>query len=157
MGLISRLKCSFKRILEKNLRNFSLRRLSFVCCWLNIYQSALFFRNLPCPEKFLVTCVRKFDGKSFLNLHNKHLWKALTSQHWKIVHKKTDEWCIEWQRVTTSGTTSDNKWQDPLTKKPKENNHHWELYKGPYHQQSWRDIYTNRLKDNSITEDPQEF
>ena len=28
-----------------------------------------------------------------------------------IVHKKTDEWYIEWQRVTTSGTTSDNEWQ----------------------------------------------
>ena len=25
-----------------------------------------------------------------------------------IVYKKTDEWYIEWQRVTTSGTTSDN-------------------------------------------------
>ena len=30
MGLISRLKCCFKRIYEKNLRNFSLRGLSFV-------------------------------------------------------------------------------------------------------------------------------
>ena len=31
-----------------------------------------------------------------------------------IVYKKTDEWYIEWQRVTTSGTTSynnDNEWQ----------------------------------------------
>ena len=28
-----------------------------------------------------------------------------------IVYKKTDECYIEWQRVTTSGTTSDNKWQ----------------------------------------------
>ena len=28
-----------------------------------------------------------------------------------IVYKKTDEWYIEWQRVTASGTTSDNKWQ----------------------------------------------
>ena len=27
-----------------------------------------------------------------------------------IVYKKTGEWYIEWQRVTTSGTTSDNKW-----------------------------------------------
>ena len=26
-----------------------------VCCRLNLYLSALIFRNLPCPEKFLVT------------------------------------------------------------------------------------------------------
>ena len=28
----------------------------------------------------------------------------------RIVYKKTDEWYIKWQRVTTSGTTSDNEW-----------------------------------------------
>ena len=28
-----------------------------------------------------------------------------------IVYKKTGEWYIEWQRVTTSGITSDNEWQ----------------------------------------------
>ena len=37
------------------------------------------------------------------------------SFHWvstkqTIVYKKTDKWYIEWQRVTTSGTTSDNEW-----------------------------------------------
>ena len=32
-----------------------------------------------------------------------------------IVYKKTDEWYIEWQRVTTSGTTSDNEWQRVTT------------------------------------------
>ena len=54
----------------------------------------------------------------------------------KIVYQKTDEWYIEWQRVTTSGTTNDNEWQrvtisanfsffqireEPTTKHPKEN------------------------------------
>ena len=29
----------------------------------------------------------------------------------EIVYKKTDEWYIEWQRVTTSGTTSDYEWR----------------------------------------------
>ena len=53
-----------------------------------------------------------------------------------ILYKKTDEWYIEWQRVTTSGTTNDNEWQrvtisanfsffqireEPTTKHPKEN------------------------------------
>ena len=41
-----------------------------------------------------------------------------SSVRW-IVYKKTDEWCIEWQRVvqrvTTSGTTSDNEWQRVTT------------------------------------------
>ena len=32
-----------------------------------------------------------------------------------IVYKKTDEWYIEWQRVTKSGTTSDNEWQRVTT------------------------------------------
>ena len=32
----------------------SLRSLLFVCCGLNVYRSALIFRNLPCPEKLLV-------------------------------------------------------------------------------------------------------
>ena len=28
----------------------------------------------------------------------------------KIVSKKTGKWYIKWHRVTTSGTTSDNRW-----------------------------------------------
>ena len=32
-----------------------------------------------------------------------------------IVYKKTDEWYIEWQRITTSYTTSDNEWQRVTT------------------------------------------
>ena len=32
-----------------------------------------------------------------------------------IVYKKTDEWYIEWQRVTKSGTTRDNEWQRVTT------------------------------------------
>ena len=32
----------------------------------------------------------------------------------RIVYKKRYEWYIEWQRMTTSGATNDNKWQ-PMT------------------------------------------
>ena len=32
-----------------------------------------------------------------------------------IVHKKIDEWYIEWQRVVQRETTSDNKWQRVTT------------------------------------------
>ena len=55
MGLTPHLKCCFQRIQEKNLLNFSLRDLSLVCFRLNVYRSDLIFRNLPWPEKFLVT------------------------------------------------------------------------------------------------------
>ena len=37
-----------------------------------------------------------------------YLEKQLTK---RMVLKKTDEWYIEWQRVATSATTSDNVWQ----------------------------------------------
>ena len=46
----------------------------------------------------------KMNGCSFSNFYGK-AW---------IVYKKTDEWYIEWQRVTTSGT-SDNEWQRVTT------------------------------------------
>ena len=32
-----------------------------------------------------------------------------------MVYRKTDKWYIKWQRVTTSGTTSDNEWQRVTT------------------------------------------
>ena len=51
---------------------------------------------------------------------NAGLWSSVCVWSWIfenvfeifwIVYKITDEWYIQWQRVTTSGTTSDNKWQ----------------------------------------------
>ena len=56
-GSNSHLKCSFKIIFEKKHQNISLLGLSFVGRPLNIYRSAPISRNLPCPEKFLVTCL----------------------------------------------------------------------------------------------------
>ena len=41
---------------------------------------------------------------------NKVLWK-IVAPLFSIVYKKTDESYIEWQRMTTSGTTNDNEWQ----------------------------------------------
>ena len=35
--------------------------------------------------------------------------------NWGSFIKKTDEWHIEWQRVTASGIMSDNKWQQMAT------------------------------------------
>ena len=57
-GSNSYLKCSSKIILEKKYQNISLLGLSFVGRPLNIYRSAPISRNLPCLEKFLVTCLR---------------------------------------------------------------------------------------------------
>ena len=45
---------SIKYIGNKSL-NFSLRSLFFVQCRLNVFRSALVLRNVPCPEKFMVT------------------------------------------------------------------------------------------------------
>ena len=33
----------------------------------------------------------------------------------RIIYKITDEWYIEWQRMTTSGSTNDNEWQRMTT------------------------------------------
>ena len=62
MGSIFHLKCCFKRIQEKNIRNFSLRSLLFVYCRLSVYRSALIFKNLPCPEKFLIIRLRCLES-----------------------------------------------------------------------------------------------
>ena len=55
LNFLFKIKCCFQCIQEKNLRNFFLRSLFLVCYRLNVYQGALILRNLPCPEKFLVT------------------------------------------------------------------------------------------------------
>ena len=47
------------------------------------------------------------------------------SEYTKIVHKKTDEWYIEWQQVATSGTTSDNEWQR-VVQRVTANDNEWE-------------------------------
>ena len=44
-------------------------------------------------------------------LYNSKTFPEPQSRYSKIVYKKTDEWYIESQRVTTSGTTRDNEWQ----------------------------------------------
>ena len=70
MELISHLRCCFKRIQEKNIRNVSLRGLSFICCRLNVYRGALIFRNFPCYGKFLVTRLFTIVLPLFINLYN---------------------------------------------------------------------------------------
>ena len=68
MGLISHLKCCFKRIYEKNLRNFPLQGLPFAYCRLNTCWSALIFRKLPCFEKFLVTRLKDMVNFKIYNI-----------------------------------------------------------------------------------------
>ena len=92
MGLISHLKCCFKGIQEKNLRNFSLWSLSFVCCRFNVYRSAFFFRNLHCPEKLLVTRLY-FINKSF--------FRRAVAVNWKCSEKR----CLKYfDNLRYSGT-----------------------------------------------------
>ena len=60
---------------------------------------------------------------NFLPLINKkynyelitHILKLKSNWIKTMIYKKTGEWYIEWKRVTTSGTTSDNKWQRVTT------------------------------------------
>ena len=61
---------------------------------------------------------------------NTFTWKQLLviHQRFRIVYKKTDEWCIEWQRVVQRVTISANLFcfffqirEEPTTKHPKEN------------------------------------
>ena len=52
-------------------------------------------------------CCGFYPNNAILLLKDLPLLLALA----QIVYKKTDEWYIEWQRVRTSGTTTDNEWQ----------------------------------------------
>ena len=58
----------------------------------------------------LVQEVKKIN-KKHPRLHFNKLLKWIRP----VVYRKTDEWYIEWQRMTTSGTTSDNEWQRVTT------------------------------------------
>ena len=49
------------------------------------------------------------DRLEFTTFFKLSLWEL------EIFYKNTDEWYIEWQRVTTSGTTIDNEWQRVAT------------------------------------------
>ena len=60
-----------------------------------------------------------------------------------IVYKKTDEWYIEWQRVTTSGTTSGNEWEWVTT-----NGNEWQRMTtlGTTNDNEWQRVTTNDNK-----------
>ena len=53
-------------------------------------------------------------GYVLLNEINNH-WNDLFTYILKIVYKKTDEWYLEWQRVTTSDNEWYNEWQEMTT------------------------------------------
>ena len=57
----------------------------------------------------------KFLIKGFCDLFAFGFPFPIIRKKYMIVYKKTDEWYIEWQRVTTRGTTSDNEWQRVTT------------------------------------------
>ena len=101
------------QIINKNTKATSMT--SFCKCYLGMFCSH--GRNRNQPIKFTLKI-------------NFHVFIWAERWFWKIVHKKTDKWYIEWQRVvrvstndnewqTTSGTTSgktrDNEWQEMTT------------------------------------------
>ena len=79
----------------------------------HLYQSLFFNKVAGLPVNF-VKCLRT-------SFFTEHLWwlllfsvEAVSSfalLFFLIVYKKTDEWYIEWQRVTTRGATTDKEWQ----------------------------------------------
>ena len=72
-----------------------------------------------------------FETRLTLTLLNVFVWNIRdNSSNRKIVYKKTDELYIEWQRVTTNGTTSDNVWQRVTTN-------------GTTHDNEWQRVTTN--------------
>ena len=65
--------------------------LSFVCCRLNVNRSALIFRNLLCPEKFLVTrliyhgCIYIHFPRIFLFFMKKLTFSSFLVLFWRSI------------------------------------------------------------------------
>ena len=76
-----------------------------------------------------------------------------------VVHRVTtndNEWCTEWQRVATSGTTSDNEWQRMTTSDNK-----WQLvtasdskwyneWNGTVHFKEWMIVIPTMTKTDTL-------
>lgn len=75
-GFNSRLKCSFKSILEKIPQNFPLRSLSFACRTWNVYWGAPISRKFPAPKNSWFRACNQIAKGSILSL--------LLSQYIKI-------------------------------------------------------------------------
>ena len=66
------------------------------------------------------------DLENFFQRTHACTFVVIVNGLWTIVYKHTDEWCIEWQRMTTSGATNKNQWYnewEPMTT----NDNKWQL------------------------------
>ena len=69
----------------------------FLVLQLTVYRSALILRNLPCPEKYLVTCLH---WKTMKNLHTKCVyyvqkpWKKMSSCFWTYFYVSANVWLL---------------------------------------------------------------
>ena len=84
----------FKSIQVKKLYIFSPAGSFFLVLQVNVCQSALIPRNLPCPKKFLVT---RLDwillSKAYENLDEK-IQKSYVSWHWKVMESLKKNWLL---------------------------------------------------------------
>ena len=64
-------------------------------------------------QKIIWSTARSVKIKLYVNsyVNKSSMWHPRCQGLRRIIYKKTDEWYIEHQWVTQSGTTSDNEWQ----------------------------------------------
>ena len=111
----------------ENLKNFAIFREKHFCwspwssaSFPNVSKSIFFIEHLQGTAigtfiEYLTSLTHSLTGRiiyhfiffSFFDNYQ-HKWECFFG---KIVYKMSDEWYIEWQRMATIGTTSDNDWQ----------------------------------------------
>ena len=72
------------------------------------------FLNIKLHHGYFSANITKFSEQVSLKHLQEHIILIMSKSDRmfaRIVYKKTDKWYIKWQRVTTSGTTSKNKWK----------------------------------------------
>ena len=89
------------------------------CCSTLFYYIILFTAELKHFRFYMVeqfqSCLEGIGSQQFLFIWSEKSFCLLSylrtiQQEKSIVHKKTDDSYIDWQRLTTIGTTSDNDW-----------------------------------------------
>ena len=106
-GMLLKKQYRKRDIINKNLMEkkfYYVRKLVLTANWL---------------RKISTTFLQKL-GQVLLTKSKRLLKRLKFTSKKLIVYKKTDEWYIKGQRVTTSGTRSDNEWQQVTT-----NNNEW--------------------------------
>ena len=98
-------------------------------------------------------CYRKDEALFFDVMKNDQIFPSKVCHLMnKIIYKKTDKCYKEWQRVTTSCTTSDNEWQ-LVTTNDNECYNEWQqvIRSGITSDYEWQWVITNDNKKQKMT------